>query len=171
ASVALRTVVPGSAWFAGGKSRPRRSAFWSTLKLRALLMFHTLSVFLLFGATASAAPTVSRPRPLAGCIESGTEADINSAVVGDEAEAVLCPNAVFALTNPVVFTAPNQRIYTQGPEDGASRAVLRIAGGTLTKAIDGNNQSGIVIQGIEVDGNRPELGYQSGDALIEIGHA
>src|SRR5262249_32014097 len=38
ASVALRTVVPGSAWFAGGKSRPRRSAFWSTLKLRALLM-------------------------------------------------------------------------------------------------------------------------------------
>src|SRR5258708_39699594 len=107
----------------------------------------------------------------ADCIASGTEVDINAALVGKGADAVLCPGALFTLSNPVVFTAPNQRIYTQGFQTGASRAVLRIGGGPLTKAIDGNNQSGIAIQYIEVDGNRGELGYQPGDALIEIGHA
>ena len=123
-----------------------------------------LGALLLFGV---AGPS----QALADCIDSGSEADINSALVGDGAEAALCPNATFALINPVVFTAPNQRIYTQDAQTGASRAVLRIAGGALTKAIDGNNQSGIVIQGIEVDGNRTELGYQAGEAMIEIGHA
>ena len=113
----------------------------------------------------------ARPDALAECIDSGTEADINSALVGDAAEAALCSNAVFTLLNPVIFTAPNQRLYTLGTQAGSARAVLRIAGGTLTKAIDGNNQSGIVIQDIEVDGNRTELGYQAGEALIEIGHA
>jgi len=113
----------------------------------------------------------SSGQALTDCIVSGTEADINAALVGKGAEAVLCPGALFTLSNPVVFTAPNQRIYTQGFQTGVSRAVLRIGGGTLTKAIDGNNQSGIAIQYIEVDGNRGELGYQPGDALIEIGHA
>jgi len=71
----------------------------------------------------------------------------------------------------VRFTAPDQRLYTQGFPTDETRALLRIGGGTLTKGIDGNNQSGIAIQNIQVDGNRSELGYQSGEALIEIGHA
>src|SRR5262249_4804660 len=77
----------------------------------------------------------------------------------------------FTLSNSVRFTAPAQRLYTWGFPTDDTRAVLRIGGGTLTKAIDGNNQSGIAIQNIQVDGNRPALGYQSGEALIEIGHA
>jgi len=108
---------------------------------------------------------------LDGCVGSGTEAEINAALVGKGAEAQLCPGALFSLSDPVVFTAANQRIYTQGFQSGAASAILRIGGGALTKAIDGNNQSGIVIQNIEVDGNRSELGYQAGEALIEIGHA
>lgn len=43
---------------------------------------------------------------LAGCIDSGTEVEINAALVGKGAEAVLCPGTVFTLSNPVVFTAP-----------------------------------------------------------------
>jgi hypothetical protein len=132
-----------------------------------------VGLLVLFGLTACASSELVRTQQdaLADCIASGTEADINAALVGEGSEAVLCPGALFILGNPVVFTAPNQRLYTQGFQTGASRAVLRIGGGALTKAIDGNNQSGIAIQYIEVDGNRTELGYQAGEALIEIGHA
>ncbi len=108
---------------------------------------------------------------VAGCIPLGSEADINAALVGAGAEAILCPQAIFTLSNPVIFTAPDQRLYTQAFPTDETRALLRIGGGTLTKAIDGNSQSGIAIQNIQIDGNRSELGYQSGDALIEIGHS
>jgi len=111
----------------------------------------------------------SRSPALGSCIPSGTEAEINSSLVGPAAEAVLCPGAVFMLSNPVRFTAPSQRIYTQGFPVDDHRALLRVGGGTLTSAIDGNHQSGIAIQNIQVDGNRTKLGYQSGTALIEIG--
>jgi hypothetical protein len=105
------------------------------------------------------------------CIPSGTEADINAALTGSGAEAVLCPSAVFLLSNPVRFTAPNQRLYTQGFPIDETRALLRVSDAALTNAINGNNQSGIAIQNIQVDGNRGELGYLSGEAMIEIGHA
>jgi len=108
---------------------------------------------------------------VSGCIPSGTQDDINAALVGAAAEAVLCPGAVFILSNSVKFTAPDQRLYTQDFPTDETRAVLRVGSDALTNAIDGNNQSGIGIQNIEVDGNRTELGYLSGLALIEIGHA
>jgi parallel beta-helix repeat protein len=108
---------------------------------------------------------------LAGCIPSGTEADINAALGDPGAEAVLCPGAVFTLSNSVQFTAPNQRLYTQGFPTDDRRALLRIGGGTLTKAIGGIGQSGIAIQNVQVDGNRSGLDYQPGEALIEIGAA
>ena len=123
------------------------------------------------GACGSSDFAQTHGQVLSGCIPSGTEADINSALVGVGAEAVLCPQAIISLSNPVSFTAPDQRLYTQGFPTDETRALLRVGGGTLTTAINGNSQSGIVIQNIQVDGNRSELGYQSGEALIEIGRA
>ena len=126
-------------------------------------------VALIPGATSCGVSVKSHSPALAGCIPSGTEAEINSLLVGPAAEAVLCAGAVFILAGPVRFTAPDQRLYTDGFPVDDTRALLRIGGGTLTNAIDGNHQWGIAIQNIQVDGNRTILGYQSGTALIEIG--
>src|SRR5260370_30720352 len=78
---------------------------------------------------------------VAGWIPSGSEAEINAVLVGGGAEAILCPQAIFTLSNPVIFTAPDQRLYTQAFPTDETRALLRIGVGTLTKAIDGNSQS------------------------------
>src|SRR5262249_37753828 len=67
------------------------------------------------------------------------------------------------------FTAPNQKLYTQGLPAGGTRAILRINNSGLTNAIYGLNQSGIVIQNIQVDGARGAFGHLDGVALIEIG--
>ena len=106
------------------------------------------------------------------CIASGTEAAINAALVGTGAQAVLCPGAVFELSNPVTFTAPNQQLYTQGDPTGSTRAILRVASTSLATAVQGNGQSGVVVSDIQVDGNRPNLGLDSsGGALLEMGGA
>ncbi len=115
------------------------------------------------GFRAGAAPAAS------SCIPSGTDADINAALVGSGAQAVLCPGAVFSLANSVTFTAPNQEIYTQGLPTDSTRAILRVTGSNLTTAISGNNQSGVTVENIQVDGNRPALGPLTGGALLEMG--
>src|SRR5713226_4347905 len=134
-------------------------------------LLRLLPLLVCAGACGASDFAKTHAQMVAGCIPSGTEAEINAALVGVGAEAILCPQAIFTLSNPVRFTAPDQRLYTQGFPTDETRALLRIGGGTVTKAIDGNSQSGIAIQNIQVDGNRSELGYQSGEALIEIGHA
>jgi parallel beta-helix repeat protein len=124
-----------------------------------------LAVYIMIaGLTAGALPG-------AACISSGTDASINAALVGTGAVAELCPGAVFSLANPVTFTAPNQQLYTQGlPTDG-TRALLRVTGSNLSMAIYGNNQPGVVVKNIQVDGNRPNLGKLTNGALIEMGGA
>jgi len=133
-----------------------------------------LSLFSLFACASGCGSSqfTSKHRGAAsGCLPSGTQDDINAALVGAAAEAVLCPGAMFTLSNSVKFSAPSQRLYTQDFPTDETRAVVRVVSDALTNAIDGNNQSGIAIQNIEVDGNRTELGYLAGLALIEIGHA
>src|ERR1700694_2992729 len=98
------------------------------------------------------------------CLSSGTEEDINAVLVGPGDAAVLCPGAVFTLNNAVVLSAPNQQLYTEGLPTDSTRALLRINAEDLTNAIDGNNQPGIVIQNIQVDGNRNGFGPLSGVA-------
>jgi hypothetical protein len=107
----------------------------------------------------------------ATCIASGTDAAINAALVGSSTSVALCQDAVFDLDHPIKFTAAGQTLATQGLPTGPHRALLRIHSSTLSKAIDGNGQSGITIENVIVDGNRPNLGYLDGDALIEIGGA
>ena len=121
------------------------------------------------GSTTSSASAKSVAPAASSCIASGTDADINAALVGTGAQAVLCPGAVFSLANSVTFTAPNQQIYTQGLPTDSTRAILRVTGSSLTTAISGNNQSGVTVENIQVDGNRPALGILSGGALLEMG--
>ena len=112
------------------------------------------------------------PAQAAGCIASGTDASINAALVGVGAQAVLCPGAVFNLSNSVVFTAANQQIYTQGLPTDSTRATLVIASSAISTAIVGNGQSGVVVENIQVNGSRPALGVlSSGGALMEMGGA
>ncbi|MBZ9644483.1 right-handed parallel beta-helix repeat-containing protein [Streptomyces sp. PSKA30] len=106
----------------------------------------------------------------AGCIASGTEAAIQAALVGPDAVAELCAGSVFNLSKPIVFTAPGQIIETQGlPTDG-TRALLKTTGTDQAAAIHGGNQSNVTVQNIQVDGQRPQLGYVTGgEALLEMG--
>ncbi|MBK9924660.1 MAG: right-handed parallel beta-helix repeat-containing protein [Anaerolineales bacterium] len=116
-------------------------------------------------------PTVSPvPSPTKEpCIPSGDQTDINKKLRGPGAIAVLCPGAVFNLTSSVVINADRQQIYTEGLPTDDRRAVLRIASPNLTTAIVMRDYSDVVLSNVIVDGNRPELGYKGGDALIYAG--
>jgi len=138
---------------------------------QGIILIRLAALLSCVGACTSSELPGERRGGLAACIPSGTEADINAALAGTMAEAVLCPKAVFILNNPVRFTAPYQRLYTRDFPTNETRALLRIGDVALTNAINGNNQSGVAIRNIQVDGNRSELGYLAGEALIEIGHA
>jgi parallel beta-helix repeat protein len=126
-------------------------------------------------ATVLAAPrfataSVAGVPAASACIASGTDASINAALVGTGATAVLCPGAVFTLNNSITFTAPNQVIETQGLPTDTTRADLKVNGGSLTTAINGNGQPGAVVENIQVDGGRPQFGRSAtGGALLEMG--
>ncbi len=103
------------------------------------------------------------------CLPGGTDATIQQALATTASEAVLCPGATFDLYNTIYFTAPNQKIYTEGFPVGATRALLRIAGTSLTQAINGRDRSGIQIRNIQVYGARDTLGWAPGESLIDVG--
>jgi parallel beta-helix repeat protein len=108
------------------------------------------------------------------CIASGDTAGITAALSGQGAAAVLCPGATYDLTAPITFTAPDQQIYTEGLPTDSTRATLVVDSASTGKlgstAIVGTNESGITVENIQVNGNRPALGQLSGgEALIEIG--
>jgi parallel beta-helix repeat protein len=123
---------------------------------------------LVAAATTLVVPGTVPGARAAACVPSGTESGVNAALVGTGATAVLCPGAVFTLTSPITFTAPNQVIETQGLPTGTSRATLKI-GGSLTTAINGNGQNGVTVENIQIDGGRPALGRLDGGALMEMG--
>jgi parallel beta-helix repeat protein len=127
-------------------------------------------VFTLFSLALAGAPL---HQAFAGCIPAGsTDVQINAAL-HSTGLASLCPNTVYNLYNTITFTGPGQEISTAGyPTDG-SRATLVVMGSSMTRAIAGVGFSGIRILNIQVNGNRPGLGYvpagTNGMALIEIG--
>ena len=118
-----------------------------------------------------AVPAVSAPPAAAavGCLASGTEAEINAALVGPGAVAELCPGAVFNLHNRVTLSAPFQRLTTQGQPTDGSRALLRIANPSMTNAVWAMEQTGAVIEHIRVDGMGIEFGTRSGSPLVVMG--
>jgi hypothetical protein len=108
------------------------------------------------------------------CVPSGDETTINELLVRGGANTVvsLCANAVFNLKQPVIFTAPNQELSTEGYPTDSTRAVLIVTGVNQTAAIIGNCHgcSDLKLRNIQVNGNRPALGGFSGSGNIEIGH-
>jgi hypothetical protein len=103
------------------------------------------------------------------CLASGNQDDINARLrlFGDV--AVLCQGAVFELTGPVIISADSQKIYTEGLPSDERRAVLRIVSPEVTTAVLMRDFSYILLANVIIDGNRPSLGYKTGDALIYAG--
>ncbi|MBM4427263.1 MAG: right-handed parallel beta-helix repeat-containing protein [Chloroflexi bacterium] len=116
-----------------------------------------------------ATPIPASPAPEEDCIESGDQKTINAALRNEGDVAVLCQGAVFELTGSVIFSAAGQQIYTAGFPTDDRRATLRIAYPTLATAVIMRDFDNAVLSHVIVDGNRPELGYRSGDALVYAG--
>ena len=113
------------------------------------------------------------PIAYAACVPSGDETTINELLIRGGANTVvsLCANAVFNLKQPVIFTAPNQELSTEGYPTDSTRAILIVTGVNQTAAIIGNCHecSDLKLRNIQVNGNRPALGGFSGSGNIEIG--
>ena len=103
------------------------------------------------------------------CIPSGDQEDINAALLETGDVAMLCAGAVFELTSPVVFTADGQQVYTQDHPTDDRRAVLRVVSVSNPSAVTMRDRSDAVLSNVIVDGNRPNLGPRSGEALIYAG--
>lgn len=84
----------------------------------------------------------------------------------------LCAGATISLYNSIFFTNTNQTIQTVGLPTGSRRATLLVVGQNLATAVVGNCDfcSGIKLQYVQLNGNRPALGrVDGGAALIEFG--
>ncbi len=100
------------------------------------------------------------------CIPSGDHSSIQNALTGVGSKAVLCPDAVFELSETIHFTADSQEIYTEGFPTDSTRAFLRVAHKDVVTAIEPQNWSYLKLSHVIIDGNRPEFGTGMG-ALIE----
>lgn len=119
--------------------------------------------------TPTLEPTLTPIPTQEPCLASGDQNTINARLKMAGSEVVLCQDAVFELTGPVKINSARHKIYTEGyPEDGR-RAVLRIVSVNVTTAIFMRDKDDIVISHIVIDGNRPNLGYKEGEALIAAG--
>lgn len=147
----------------------------------AALLLMTGAGSLSLGAHPSLADTCIAPVGV-----SADTTNINAALSGQGAAAVLCPGATYTLNGAVTFTAPDQQIYTEGLPTDSTRATLVNATTTTASesddqvklasiAIEGTNESGITVENIQINGNRVSLGQvvrsggSLGEALIEIG--
>ena len=103
------------------------------------------------------------------CLAGGDQNTINDRLKFSGSEAVLCQGAVFELKTPVIIDSARQKIYTEGYPEDNRRAVLRIVSEFETTAIQMWDSNHAVISHIIIDGNRPNLGYREGDALVYAG--
>ncbi len=104
----------------------------------------------------------------AACIPSGDQDSIQSALAGPGSKGVLCPNAVFELSETVYFTADGQSIYTEGLPTDSTRAFLKVVGVGMATAVSGEGNDDVSLRNVIVDGNRPQLGLAEG-ALLNFG--
>jgi hypothetical protein len=105
----------------------------------------------------------------AGCIPSGDETQINAALAGPQARAVLCPKATFRLLHQIVLSSDGQEMYTEGSPKDDTRARIEVADANLSTAIF-SRASNVFIHHLIVDGARARLGREAkGEALIELG--
>jgi Right handed beta helix region len=105
----------------------------------------------------------------AGCIPSGTEAEINAALTGPDSRAVLCPKAIFRLSHRIVLSADGQQLYTEHSPTDDSRARIEVTDADLSTAIF-SRASNISVHHLIVDGARSRYGRDpKGEALIDLG--
>jgi len=119
-------------------------------------------------------PIVTEPDPEPvpeepSCLESGTHTDINELLTAENVIVELCPGSVFELSDRIVINHPGQQIYTQGRPVDNTRTVLKIVSASLSSAVIMRDFDYAVLSHVIVNGNRPELGYKGGDALIYVG--
>ena len=148
------------------QQRIRRARLTTLVALGAAL---TLIAAGCSGSGANPSASASLAASEKPCIASGDEMAINSQLIGAGDEAVLCPSAIFALTAPVVFTGRGQRVYTQGNPTDDTRATLIVKSDAITNAVSLLDVSDAQLTNVIVDGNREELGYKEGDALVLAG--
>ncbi|MFQ5523462.1 MAG: hypothetical protein ACE5F5_07775, partial [Acidimicrobiia bacterium] len=129
--------------------------------------------------TSTTQPHASLPAPTAAsthsvpeqpCIDSGTDRDIQRALVGPGSEAVLCPNSVFRLGETIEMTGEGQAIYTRGLPTDDTRALLVVDGPEVYVAVRAGNHDNVALRSVIVDGNA-QLGRGPYGALIEWGGA
>lgn len=97
----------------------------------------------------------------AACVSSGDQTAINNLFSsgGPGAIVQLCPKTVLSVSAPIIFTAANQEISTQGyPTDNTRATIQPAAGSNVTTMIQANGISGLRVLNIQVDGLRPTLG-------------
>lgn len=147
----------------------------NALLLAIILCFFILSVSCDHDVTGQE-PVVTDPIPdpepepeEPACLESGTHADINALLTAENVIVELCPGSVFELSDRIEINHSGQQIYTHGRPVDETRAVLKIVSETLSSAVIMRDFDYALLSHVVVDGNRPELGYRGGDALIYAG--
>ena len=143
-----------------------------------LLVIFLFMIFALISCSDSVTddtPAIPDPEPepeipdVATCLESGTEADINALLVGEGAKVELCAGSVFEISNRIEINANGQQIYTQDKPTDDTRAVLRLVSTRESTVVIMRDFDNAELSHLIIDGNRPELGYGGGDALIYAG--
>lgn len=129
-----------------------------------MVALHGLPLSLLLLTFTSPLLRVHAAKPHKGCIHTGDEKEINrildygqssrrsdrvSCVVADcclwsgcllgsggrGTQVALCPRSMFRLQSPILFTAEDQAIYTEGYPTDDSRAMLIVEGQNQSMAI------------------------------------
>ncbi|GAA5893364.1 hypothetical protein JCM8208_004420 [Rhodotorula glutinis] len=110
----------------------------------------------------------------AACVDSTADDMLISSLFhygGPGTVVELCPGATIKLKNPVYFSAANQVLTTQGNPTDSSRATLVVTGQDQACAIFGACQGcdNVVVESVQVAGQRDVLGFNNGPALLELG--
>ncbi|ODN80796.1 hypothetical protein L202_02946 [Cryptococcus amylolentus CBS 6039] len=114
---------------------------------------------LFFALLLSLLAIVSAAQP---CVRFADYDSINQLFIdgGPGAKVLLCPNRLYRLSGPIVFTAADQELATYGYPTGSERAVLRVEGRDSATAIQGDCRrcARVSVKNVVVDGNRKKLG-------------
>ena len=141
-------------------NRHRRQSWshWTPLTILALLLLLP---------AALAAPD---------CLRFADSHTINQAFIdgGPGKQVFLCPSKTYRLREPIIFTAAEQEIATQGYPTGSERATLVVAGDFAT-LIQGDCRrcAKVKIRSLVIDGSRKALGrisnHRESTGLVVIG--
>lgn len=144
--------------------------------MRTLPILCLLALSTLHGAESKPTPQ-SAPQPAApakpGPQALAPNADLQAVL--DRGENVLLqPGKVYPIKKALQFKVPNQSISTLGATHLSEYAILRIVDKECPQIVNGNNQNGVVLEKLVLDGNRYQLSSMGasnlgGQALAHFG--